>query len=143
MSTTGLQARRAHLVQIKRSVDMQDVAQPPRWRIDLKQLRALPRLDQSAIYWLVSPRPSSQVVCVPASLILAIADARAKEDQEELTVQFRDVRSAAIDLGQFLCDLLIGMWIGSAAAEVLRVADGTKAATRPAHLLSVSLREQG
>lgn len=118
-------ARTGHLVQIKMesgaSRKTPEEARPPRWVLKLDQLNELLAHDVTATYWLLSLKPRARVLVVPASYLAGLAAEQAA-GQASMTAQYAAVRSASIPLGQALCDLVIGMWLGSRDPKTIKAA---------------------
>lgn len=120
-----MSVRTGHLVQIKMEVGVScKTAGPvriPRWVIKLDQLNDLLDHDVTATYWLLSLKPRARVLVVPASYLAGLAAGRGG-GRASMTVQYGEVRSASIPLGQAVCDLIIGMWLGSLDPKTIEAA---------------------
>jgi hypothetical protein len=108
-----------------------------RWRITLKtQLDDLLRTSPTSCYWLVGA--AGEVLVVPAKLLLGIKRGRGALGKT-MNVSYREVRSAAIPLSQFILDVLAGAWIGSMDDGVVRVARGEDRGFRPREVFEITL----
>jgi hypothetical protein len=104
----GMETTRLHFVQIKRMNDGTDGY--PKWTINLSQLEELMASESSATYWLFNDLPNAKVLCTPVGVIRACTSSRSS--QGTTTISHSDVRNASIDLGNLLCDLVTGLWLG-------------------------------
>jgi len=104
----GMETTRLHFVQIKRINGSSDGY--PKWTINLPQLQDILMSESSATYWLFSDLPSAKVLCTPVGVIRACTSSRSS--QGTATISHSDVRNASIDLGNLLCDLVAGLWLG-------------------------------
>ncbi|MGW1341382.1 hypothetical protein ACWCOV_10045 [Kribbella sp. NPDC002412] len=127
------------VAQVKKS---ERVARPRRaedaWRIALDQLDDLLRRSPSAVYWLMSA--AGDVFVVPAKLLRGIANAQADPKQLSLSIRYSAIRHAAIPLAAYLCDLLIGMWLGTSDAADLATLQGGGTNTSPYAILELTVR---
>lgn len=120
-----ISAQTGHLVQIKIESGVSrktpGKARTPRWVLKLDQLDDVLDHDVTATYWLLSLKPRARVLVVPASYLAGLAAEQAS-GQASMTVHYTDVRSASIPLGQALCELIIGMWLGSRDPKTIKAA---------------------
>ncbi len=108
-----------------------------RWRITLEtQLDDLLRTSPTSCYWLIGA--AGEVFAVPAKLLLGIKRGRGSAGKT-MNVSYREVRSAAIPLSQFILDVLAGAWIGSMDDGVVRVARGEDRGFRPREVFEITL----
>jgi hypothetical protein len=70
----------------------------------------------------------------------ALRNGRSARSTRSFTARYQDIRHGAISLGQYLCDLLVGMWVGSSNPDTLRVVSGSDARTRPRTVLEIRVR---
>ncbi|TCC51513.1 hypothetical protein E0H73_41080 [Kribbella pittospori] len=137
--STDLTLQFGDLAQVKKS---ERIAHPGRaddaWRIALDQLDDLLGMSSSAVYWLMSA--TGEVFVVPAKLLKALANAQAKQEQATLSIRYTAIRHAAIPLGAYLCDLLIGMWLGTADPAKLTSFQGGGPNTSPYAILELTVR---
>jgi len=136
-------ATRVHFVQIKKMGA--NSKGYPSWRIDIPQLGKLMETEQTSTYWLFSNQPGAKVLCVPAGLVRA--NARRQLSQQTTAISYANVRTAAIDLGNLLCDLVIGMWIGIDLAEddfcnKVDTFDFIKERYKPSNILTISVGKE-
>ncbi|SMD24606.1 hypothetical protein [Lentzea albidocapillata] len=140
-----MRVRLGELVQVKKSTRLHGVAgTTDSWRIETRQLSALLDHSPTAVYWLI--QQTGDVLCVPAKLLHAIVEGRDKPGSSSLTVRYSEVRHAAIGLGQYLRDLVVGLWVGSCGEPTLGVASGANDRIRPMRVLDLRVRvrdEQG
>lgn len=135
----ALKLEKAHLIQIKRTSG----AAPPRWSIGIQQLIDLIDHDETATYWLLSELAGSRVVCVPASFLLGVLRSTDPDKKKgTFTVRLEQVASASVPLEDLLCDLLVGLWLGSRSDRLIAEARGNDA-YRPANLLRLQVRLSG
>jgi hypothetical protein len=130
----------AELVQVKKSqafVARKSSAPHEKWRIDVPQLVALLDRSQSAGYWLVLS--TGEVVCLTARWIHALARGRDALGQRSVTIGYNDIRHAAVPMEQFLPELFLGTWIGSADESTVAFARGENANVKPRHIFEVSV----
>lgn len=130
------------LVQVKKTSALHGVRSArPRtdsWRIECDQLQAILRWSATAVYWLIAS--AGEVLAVPARHLDAIRVGTEKAPgAKTFTVGYHEVRAAAIPLDQYLGDLLIGQWVGTASTEVLEIARGNNDRIRPKIVLEVSI----
>ncbi|WP_394359819.1 hypothetical protein [Amycolatopsis sp. SB7-3] len=134
------------LIQVKKSKQLHGVTGASEsWRIDIKQLNDILEHSPTSAYWLI--QRSGSVLCLPAKLLYAITVAKtdvrsATDAAKSITVRYTEIRHAAIGLGQYLRDLLIGMWVGSRSELTLSTASGANDRIRPMHILDVAVRIQ-
>lgn len=131
----SLVVRFGDLVQVKKSRKIAEGGHGERWRIEIQQLNDLLKHSATAVYWLICS--DGKVIVVPAKIILALRQGASQARKGSFTVPYQQVRHSCIGLGQYLCDLLVGMWLGSSNPETLQVADGTGARTRPRTMLEI------
>ncbi|GAA4636814.1 hypothetical protein GCM10023196_088050 [Actinoallomurus vinaceus] len=130
----------AELVQIKKSQAFaagKSAALHEKWRIDVPQLVALLKRSQSAGYWLVLS--TGEVVCLTARWIHALVSGRDALGQHSLTIGYNDIRHAAVPVEQYLPELFLGTWIGSADESTVTFARGENANAKPRHIFEVSV----
>ncbi|MEZ0112662.1 hypothetical protein ABH920_006685 [Catenulispora sp. EB89] len=130
----------AELVQIKKSQALlggTTANQGESWRIDVPQLTALLERSQTANYWLIAS--TGELPCVPARWIHSMGRGRGALHQASFTVGYNDVRHSGIPIEQFLPELLLGTWIGSASPETVNFANGHDAQVKPRYVFSVSV----
>lgn len=130
----------AELVQVKKSQAFaagKSAALHEKWRIDVPQLVALLDRSQSAGYWLILS--TGEVVCLTARWIHALVRGRAALEQRSVTIGYNDIRHAAVPMEQFLPELFLGTWIGSADESTVAFARGENANVRPRHIFEVSV----
>jgi len=108
------------------------------WRIDTKQLADILEWSETAAYWLIDG--SGEVFVVPARLLRGILEERGKLSQGSAAVPYSGIRAMAIPLPEFLVDLVIGLWIGTARDTTLRLARGETGSTRPRHIVEIEVR---
>ncbi len=125
-----------HLVQVKQSETREDGATPPSWKITRDQIDLMLEHDPTATYWLLCPSGSRLIVVSAKTLLL-----RFRLGASSCTVQYEDVRSAGVPLGNAIVDLLLGLWIGSRSA--VKAAAGEDSRHRPANILEIRLQEAG
>jgi hypothetical protein len=125
-----------HLVQVKQSLTRDDETVPPRWKVTRDQIDLMLEDDPTATYWLLSPWEPKLVV-VPAKTLLA----RFEQSDKSYTLQYDDIRSAGVPLGNALVDLLLGLWLGTPSA--LGVARGLGSRHKPGHILEITLGTLG
>ncbi|MER7889281.1 hypothetical protein ABTX15_05600 [Micromonospora sp. NPDC094482] len=134
-----LHIRFGDVVQVKKSnLFTRPSGQFDSWRIEARQLRDLLAVNPTAAYWLV-PK-SGEVLVVPGKLLHAVCTERCHSGQRTFTVRHGDVRHAAIGLDQYLCDLTLGMWVGTFDPDKLALVDGTNSRTRPTNILEIRVR---
>ncbi len=108
------------------------------WRIETRQLGDLLAVSPTAAYWLI--RESGDILVVPAKYLRAVGGERCGNGQKSFTVRHVDVRHTAIGLDQYLCDLTLGMWVGTADPAALALVDGSNSRTSPANILEIRVR---
>ncbi|SDN07992.1 hypothetical protein SAMN04488074_13352 [Lentzea albidocapillata subsp. violacea] len=134
-----LKVRFGELVQVKKSSLLHGTGgSVDSWRIEIRQLHDLLEHSPTAVYWLI--QAAGDVLCVPAKLVHAIIKGRDKPSSLSLTIRYSEIRHAAIGLGQYLRDLLMGMWVGNCGEPTLSVASGVDDRIRPMHILAVAVR---
>lgn len=146
-----VELRFAEAVQVKKALRSADgIGFKRSWQIELDQLHGLlgvspapsPAAFPTAVYVFLHPERAPFVV--PGKFILGLANARllktGKKSQKSVTVSYADLHSAAIPVGQFLIDLLVGAWLGRADAGSLNVATGDDPFLRPRVTVEVVLR---
>jgi hypothetical protein len=131
------------LIQVKKSKLLLRNSRSPlssadSWRIDIPQLETLLSLSATSVYWLITR--DGNVHAVPAKILLALSRGHGKPGAGSFTCHYRDIRHAAITLGQYLCDMLLGMWTGSTNPTTLAVVDGSNGETHPRNLLTVTVQ---
>lgn len=130
----------AELVQVKKSERFaagRSSRSPERWRIDVAQLTTLLARSQSAAYWLILS--SGEVLCVPARWIHSLARGRDALRQKTMTVGYNDVRHPGVLVEQFLAELFLGTWVGSAEDSTLAFARGEDTGVTPRHIFEISV----
>lgn len=139
--TDEIRIRFGDLVQVKKSgLFANPKAQQESWRIDIPQLRELLEHSATATYWLI--RSDGDVLVVPGKLLLGIVDETAETTARSRTIHYTAVRHSAVSLGSYLCDLMVGMWLGTSDAEKIERFDGTDAQTSPLAIMQVTVRRQ-
>jgi hypothetical protein len=130
----------AELVQVKKSQAFaagKSAAPHEKWRIDVPQLVTLLDRSQSAGYWLVLS--TGDVVCLTARWIHALVRGRDALVQRRVTIGYNDIRHAAVPMEQYLPELFLGTWIGSADESTVSFARGENANVKPRHIFEVSV----
>ncbi|MFD3400091.1 hypothetical protein ACFWUU_05430 [Kribbella sp. NPDC058693] len=136
-----LKIRFGDLVQVKKSgLFANRGAHHETWRIDVQQLRELLKLSGTAVYWLI--RSDGDVLVVPGKVLLGIVAETAQPEATSRTIRYSEIRHAAVGLGSYLCDLLMGMWLGTADSAMICTLDGTDALTSPLAILEVAVVSQ-
>jgi hypothetical protein len=139
VNVARIRTSRVHFVQIKTA--KHSTVGDPRWNIPTDQLHSLTATDPSATYWLLCDKPEARVLCLPAAVIQGLAAAKGREGARSVTLTYRDVRSAAIDLGSLMCDLVIGLWLGmSRQSDVASFLDERSSLT-PARIMAITVGE--
>lgn len=108
INCSGVTATRIHFVQVKKMNTTEKGYSS--WQVDIPQLCNLIKSETSATYWVLNNQAKAKVLCLPAGLVKAYS--QEKFTQQTTTLSYLNVRAASIDLGNLLCDLVIGMWIG-------------------------------
>jgi hypothetical protein len=136
------------LVQVKkpsRGPKGRETLVPPfvdRWRIDSRQLGDLVGHSGTAVYWLIDP--SGDVLVLPCKVLMLVGSRRSRQPASaSFSVDYFDVRSAAVPLGQFMVDLVAGLWLGSTDAELLRFVRGENRRTVPRLVLEINVALAG
>ena len=119
----------AEAVQVKKSARLHADPDRDSWTIANDQLADLLDRNASALYWLLAN--DGGVLVVPGKLLLAMGRGTGREAQGTFQVGYADVRHAAVDLAQFLVDLLVGAWLGSDRPPLLAYAARTEPAALP------------
>jgi hypothetical protein len=135
----SLVIRFGDLVQVKKT----NLLTAPRgradsWKVDVPQLRKLLHQSATAVYWLI--RRSGDILIVPAKLVAALNAGQDTPGLGSFTIRYSEVRHVAVPLDQYICDLLLGMWLGTADAYQLDVIDGTSGRTKPRTILDITVR---
>jgi hypothetical protein len=130
------------LVQVKKSLALQGTrsrtSRADSWEIKCKQLDDILRWSATASYWLIAS--GGEVMVIPAKHLLAIRHGSKSGDKvKTFTVGYHQVRSAAIPLGQYLVDLLIGQWVGTSSEDVVRFAKGGNSNIRPRVVVEITI----
>ena len=126
----------AEIIQVKKA-ERDDGGFRDKWKIDVPQLRILLNGSATAVYLLIGPR--GEVHVVPAKFLFAILQGRGQENLDKATVNYTQIRGAAIPLKQFLTDLLLGLWIGGTGRPV-KIARGKNPNIVPMNLLKIQVR---
>lgn len=139
----ALKLESAEIVQVKKpqTVTRRGLLGPEfndSWRINVEQLRDIIRFSQTSAYWLIEP--NGEVLVIPARLLYAILEGKDQLEQGSATVHYYQIRSMCIPLWQFLVNLFLGIWLGTADEQVLRFARGEDARTQPRHIVEIEVR---
>ncbi|MEU8202929.1 hypothetical protein [Streptosporangium sp. NPDC049046] len=127
------------LIQVKKSNLLREPGPgADSWVVAIGQLEDLLRCSATAVYWMIAQDGTVHVV--PAKMLMALRHGRGKQNAGSFTVRYSDIRHVGIQLGHYLCDVLLGMWVASSNSEILSIADGSNSRTSPLHLLSISIR---
>ncbi|MFI6066997.1 hypothetical protein ACIA47_17315 [Micromonospora sp. NPDC051227] len=134
-----LHVRFGEVVQVKKTnLFIRRTGQYDSWRIEVRQLHDLLAVSPTAAYWLI--RKSGDVLVVPAKFLQAVGAERCRNAQQTFTLRYTDVRHTAIGLDQYLCDLTLGMWVGSAEPGTVTFVSGSNSRTSPANVLEIQVR---
>lgn len=130
------------LIQVKKSSALQHHRRKrlriDSWKIESKQLGDILKWSATAAYWLIAS--AGEVFVIPAKHLLAVKQGRPRNaSSQSFTVGYNEVRSAAIPLGQYLTDLLIGQWVGTTSDDVVRIAKGDDSNIRPRIVVEVTI----
>jgi hypothetical protein len=76
---------------------------------------------------------------VPAKFLLGILQGRGQAAHKKATVNYVQVRGAAISFAQLLVDLILGLWIGG-TKDVVEIARGNDPDLVPMNMLTIQVR---
>ncbi|WP_127479082.1 hypothetical protein [Nocardioides pantholopis] len=136
----ALRGSHADFVQVKKAKLKKKASSAEKWKIETRQLSWLLATSPTAVYWLIENTGLIRVV--PAKVLLAIADGTARLANGTFTIDYCDVRHAAIDLHSYLVDLVTGGWLGSSNDDTIALATGTTGTTGARTLFELTIRRE-